>query len=660
MVDAARLYNLPVMPVDDFNRLSAQSLGEPNALVWTDHNKDGAISPGEMSGGELPTYVSAGDVHSIFTPKFEPHYRRLAEQFRQENVAKELKLTSRRLITTDVDATLRALPKSLKVTSAEVALYKRGIAKLLEVAPHIQQAFERQAGYAHDLKKTTGLTDSDRDLLTRYTTPWCRANTSEFCTALPDFAARQGAVMASGITCDALGKSPTGPNAPFSVVANDNGKPKAIPYATYYAAQLQPSAALLREAADIFAKIPREKVLAQYLVQLADDFSKTDVYPYVASDALWIAHQKSDSIIFARIGPDENSGANDGDSCHNKAAFHFSIGLKNFESTALTAQFKTNLQKWEDSYAALVGDPKIYKAQQVAVLLPDFLDIIYQNGDDTGGPGGTTSGQTLPNWCGADGTAEPCVRRTMIYANKTSQSYNEADLKKYIRPLFHSSQQKYLRPGKDNFKAIVLHELAHNFGPQAGKLKPGTSVTYQATLERGNVNWSGMIEEFKAQMGALYFPTLDLQEKRAAAKNGTLSARELAKVEEAYKYDMVNTISWSQSHILRATRSGKFKSGSPYARLSAATVGYFVEQGALQFDIETKTWKLNFDKFPDAVTRLAQKVVGMYARGDFKEVDDFMTHYLTGSGFALLHSDRLQEVAGKKPSVVYHYAIKGL
>lgn len=638
-----RIYNLPVIPEAAFNQISAELL-DKKAFVWTDSNHDGAIAPTEITGN-----AAAG-----FTPTFEAHYRRVAERFRQNSVAKELSLTYRNTITTDLNATLQKLPKSLQVTQAEIALYKRGIAKLMQAAPFIQQIFEQQVGYSSDLKTTPGLTANDKELIARYTIPWCLSNTSETCTALPTFAARQGSVLASDIDCKELGEVMTGPLSPFVAVTKENGKLKTTPYATQYEAQLKLAAIALREAAEIFKKIPRENVLAQYLVQLADDFSNTSAFPYVASNALWINHQKSDSIIYARIGPDEDSGLHGGDHCRNKAAFHFSIGLKNFESVALTTEFEPSLQKWEDQYAALVGDPKLYTAKKVSVLLPDFLDILYQNGDDTGGPNGTAIGQTLPNWCGADGLQEPCVRRTMIYANKSAQAYDKAALVRYVMPLFHPSQRQYLRSGSGNFKATVLHELAHNLGPQSGKPKPGTDISYQAPLK----SWGGMIEEFKAQMGALYFPTLELMEKREAAKSGKLSAKDLAAAEDAYKHDMINTVSWSLSHILRATRTGAFKSRSPYSQLSAATVGYFVEQGAMQFDAATKTWKLEFDQFPTAVTGLAKKVVGMYARGDFKEVDDFMNHYLSGPGYVLLHTDRLQEVAGKKPSVIFSYKIK--
>lgn len=653
MADAPRIYNLPVVPETAFNTLSATLLGEKGALVWTDHNKDGAMTPGEFSGDDVTAYVSAGDINSIFTPKFETHYRRLAEQLRQDSVAKELSLTFRKTLTTDLDAAFKALPASLHLTPAEEALYKRAIAKLLEVAPIMQQLFEHQAGYAPDLKTTTGLTANDTELIARYKTPWCLGDTSETCTALPNFAARQSAVMASGIQGDLC---KTESSSPFSVVVKEDGRVKAIPYATAYADQLQPVATLLKEAAEILQQIPREKAQAAYLSQLATDFAKTDAFPFVASNALWIDHQKSDSILFTRIGPDEDSGVAGGDPCHKKAGFHFSIGLKNLAVATFGAQYQPLLQQWEDRYAILVGDPKLYTAQKVVVLPPDIIDIVYQNGDDNGGPNGTTIGQTLPNWCGADGKQDPCTRRTMIYANKAAQAYGPEVLDKYIKPLFHPDQRRYLRQGSDNFSAIVLHELAHNLGPQPGKPKPGTKDTYQAPLKE----WGGMIEEFKAQMGALYFPTLDLEEKRLAAKAGKVSARGLAKVEEAYKYDMVNTVSWSLNHLLRATRTGAFKSRSNYSQLSAATLGYFAERGALEFDAPSKTWKLNFEKFPEATTALTQKVVGMYARANFKEVDDFMTHYLSGPGFALLHTDRLQEVAGKKPSVIFNYEIRGI
>ena len=103
-------------------------------MIWADTNGDQKPAAGKLSGSQAAQYVAK----EKFAPGFERFYRNLVEQVRQDSVARELQYTFRNKIVTDLGATLKAMPKSLNMTDAEVALYKRGIAKLLEVAPKRQ------------------------------------------------------------------------------------------------------------------------------------------------------------------------------------------------------------------------------------------------------------------------------------------------------------------------------------------------------------------------------------------------------------------------------------------------------------------------------------------------------------------------------------------
>lgn len=649
-MSSARLYGLPTPTSTQFNTTAEKILGK-GALVWTDTNNDHKVDAGELSGDKAEQYV----VKNTFTPGFEKLYRDLVEHVRQESVAKELTYTYRKTITTDLAASLKAMPKSLKITDAEIALYKRATAKLLEVAPLMQAAFEEQAGFTPEMKALPK-TKNDNELISRYGHPWCIGDKSESCSALPNFAAHESGVLASGIQCEELGDTLTGPRGPFSAVTKVDGKLVNTPYSVRFAKYQVPAQAKLLEAAAIFDQIPREKAMAKYLRELAGAFGNPAPFPFEKSDAAWMEHQTSDSVYFARIGPDENGALGAGDPCGEKAVFHFSIGLKYSASAELSDQYKPLLQKWENRIAELIGDPKLYQAQQVSVRMPDLIDITYQNGDDTGGPNGTPVGQTLPNWCGPNGDASPCARRIMIYTNKSDAAYSKDLMTKYVLPLFDPKLRGKFRTGKSSYKGTVVHELTHNLGPQSGMSNPVTGKNYQTALG----DWKGTFEEMKAQMGSLYFPSMLIIEKRAEAQAGKLSQKDLAKAEEAYQQEMVGNLAWALRHISRATRTMKFKSGSPYSRLAAVQVGYLAEQGAMKFDPKTKTWDIDFQKLPAATESLMKIVATQYAKGDLPVTDAFMRHYLEGDGFKQLQVERLQEITGKAPSINLSYEITDL
>lgn len=649
-----RLYGLPSPTPTQFNT-AAEKIAGKGALVWTDTNADKKLDASELSGSKAAQYVA----QKTFTPGFERLYRDLVEQVRQESVARELSFTYMQPLVTDIDKALRAFPKSYKITETEIALYKRGIAKLLEVAPHMQEAFQAQAGYTEDMKKSPK-TALDQELINRYGHPWCSGDSSAICSALPSLAAHESGVIASGITCKELGEDLMGPYGPFTVVTREkDGTLKTTPFSVAFAKYHEPAAAKLKEAAQIFSKIPREKSLANYLAQLADDFANPSPFPYNKSNTLWVAQKSTNSLLFVRIGPDENGNLGIAiDNCESKAKYHFAIGLKNPDFAVLSEKYMPFLSDWEKEFAELIGDPKLYTPQQVVVKPPDLVDIIYSNGDDTGGASGTSAGQTLPNWCGEDGKEEPCHRRTMIFGNKMLKSYSPDVLEKYIAPIFHASVQPILNAGKLNFESVTLHELAHNLGPQQGKPKPGTDTDFASPHGK----WKGMIEEFKAQNWSLYFRRKELLAARADAKAGKLTEAQLHAAEDVYKSESMKILVWALRHVMRATRTGTFdvSQSTAYSKLAACTLGTLVEEGALTFDDKTKTWLPDFEKISDASKTLTQKVLQLYAKGDFEKTNAFVSYWLTGDGFKQLHTDRLQEVSGKAPSAIYEYQIKGL
>ncbi len=650
---APLLFGLPTLPEKEFNRL-ANSSAPQEAITWTDDG-DGALEPEEVQD-QSASYVTVKDGKPTFTPKFETLYRRMAETYRQERVTRELSLTYVESVHTNMDAWLRKVPASVGVTDEEILSYKEGLAALLAAAPFIQEAFNQGVGYTGALLQET-LTDNDQELIQRYGHPWCTGDQSAWCVALPSLAARTSGVIISGATCEELGAKSQTLGTPFTAIGRDEktGQLVPIPYARYYADQQQPAAVALESAAALFAKIPRERALAKYLHAVATAFTNRDAFfPYHEADQAWREHGASDSLLYVRVGPDETGTAGVGDSCGLKARHHMRLGLKNFALANEGDRFKPYVQAWEHRYAELIGDPTRYVAQPVVVKMPEFWDLIFENGDAPGNANGNVIGQTLPNWCGADGTEEPCARRTMIFANKESRAYSTDIMSRYILPLFapthHADFQREI-----GAVGTVLHELTHNLGPQIGKLKPGSDIPFNKPLQK----WAGAMEEFKAQNGALDHAGQLYVAAREQSAQGKITPEELTKTADWYRTVIMRSLAWSVRMVVRATRNGKFE-GTGYSKLAAVQLGVLTEAGALSWDTQGQYWHVDFSRMPQATTNLTRTVLQLYAEGNFAKVDAFFTKYLSGDGFPLLHADRLQAVAGKMPSAVFDYKITGL
>lgn len=652
-------FKFPVMPVADFNRLMMVDQGE-GLLVWDDKNKDGtfilpdgSIDEKEFSGRDAKKYLGKKAGKYYFLKPFEPIYLSMVEKLRQEKISEELKLTFREPIVTDVIARVKEYPG---VSEQEVAFYRDGIKKLMEAAPIVQALYQKQIGTSPD-DRIKAETNDDRELFDRYGHPWCLGDTSDFCVAIPSLPKRTSNVIPGDVSCDIA--SSTG--SPFEVIVRDEaGNLISRPYSEAWLDEHSDIAESLRDAAQIFEKIPREAQLSAYLKGLADAFESKEPYPYYKSDELWNKMLSSDTLIFARIGADEVGNDPVGDRCESKARYHFNLGFVNKSVGALVEKIKPAIDRLEKHFADIIGDSANYVATPIQVQLPVFIDVIFSNGDDVGGPAGTPIGQTLPNWIGADGKGEG-MHGTMIYVNKTVKAYSEKIMKKFIMPLFVPEVQTYFSSSAGP-EATVYHEIFHNIGPRESKKKPGKDVTYgQGLVTKEGVSWKSAIEELKAQTGSLFMASEFYKDAIEKHEKGEMDDATFAKETKLYKEHITYDIAWALRMILRASRSGpEFNSTNPYSRLSAVQIGFLVEKGALKFDIAKKQWSIDFDKMPDAVNALMKKLGQLYVRSDANAVGDFFTYYTKGNGEKLLHRDVLVEVAGKMPSVLFDYQLKGL
>ncbi|MBI2343056.1 MAG: hypothetical protein HYV02_01770 [Deltaproteobacteria bacterium] len=531
---ADRIFGLPHIPEQPFNRLAKSQAGTPaaDAPQWHDADGDQQIEPEELTA-HAERFTETVDGTLRFNARFAQFYRGMVEAYRQELVGEELTLTYREKMTTDMDAWLRGLPKEVGITEAEIAQYKTGIKALLRAGPWMSQGYGEQIGYSDTLCGESARTTADADLLSRYGHPWCLSNTSSFCVALPSLPKRtQAGVVDPRISCADVGNNMLSLGNPFSAdVVDANGWQRAVPYAEHFAHIQQPVAQQLREAARAFAQIPREAALVTYLTAAAEALESRKPFPYETSDEAWRQHGRSASILYVRVGADEVGGDTIGDHCERKARYSMSIGIKNFAAAKTSDTYKPHVQAWEKYTAELIGDPALYVEGTAAMSMPLFWDIIYSVGDAVGGPAGTVIGQTLPNWCGSDGLQEPCGRLTMIFKNKEESAYKPEMMARYLFPLLNPAHHAdFLQKiGPD---ATILHELGHNLGPQLGKPKPGSSAEFGSGLRTKETSWAGTIEEFKGQNYGIDLPGWLVLRARERVAAGEMAPEKLAETEQ--------------------------------------------------------------------------------------------------------------------------------
>lgn len=636
-------------------------------IEWKDDG-DWVPEPAEIGGENKDKYINVVEYNTSL-PEGERYYLsnfrdafflifndviEKIPELRKAAVERELELTYREPVKTNFEAWLG---KNTNATSEEIGHYKAGMREMVEVSKQMKLLYQKDIGYNAELKTERG-DASDQELIDRYGHPWCIGDQGPLCVALPSLPDRGSGVFLNGVTCEEAGTDLNSFGNPFSAVQKDkDGNLRLIPYAEIFGKEQRKAAGHIRAAADHFASIPREKAFVDHLRALADAMEGTEMFPYVEADRTWHIHGHSDSIFLLRAGADEVGGDGVGDNCTTKARHHMTLGLINPQSGEMSKANEPYLQVWENDFADLIGDPSLYKAQNVVMSLPKFADVILATGDDVGGPNGTSIGQTLPNWCGEDGLEEPCKRRLMIFTNKTLRAYSPESMRKYIMPLFNPIHHGEFVEGDIGLESVVVHETVHNFGPQPGKPKPGTDTTYEATMGK----WKGTFEELKAQTGSLYFPGKKLLEARAKFKAGEIDEKQLEAAEKHYRKNILYDMGWCMRMIVMAVRGGKFEGGN-YSRLAAIQVGYLMKNGVLTYDEKNGHWTVHFenDKCLNGIRDLMQKVLKLYAEGGTEKVDKFVTYYLNGDGFKLLHHERIVEAAGDMPSVLFDYELEGI
>ena len=629
----------------EFNRLAVE-LGTP--IFWdSDANANGAIDPSELAVlwlGVDPTDRTQWVEGGAFTKRFFDDYQRV-RQLRAHDAGP--------LAPTPQDATRAALlrreldqgrPSLIRTSLVSATPAERALVQhVLAASRHIERIFHQQVGSEPLRARLPAVEGPERMVFYRNQGPWCVAPETEgnpACNALPGQPKKVSGLypevlQANGAFCDGLKAEPNAAElrSPFTVVRGLPGKLTAVPYHLAYA---EPMAAISGELRAASAGLGAdEAALKSYLEAAAKAFTDDS---WEQADEAWAKMSVSNSKWYLRIAPDEVYF----EPCSLKAGFHTSFARINQDSLRWQSLLEPLKADMERALAAAAGAP--YAARAVSFHLPDFIDLVLNAGDSRDPHGGTV-GQSLPNW---GPVANEGRGRTVAMTNLGTDADSRADLEKLARSvLCTATMSAFTSDPEPQLMGTVLHEATHNLGP-AHEYRVGNKTDRE--IFGGPL--ASMLEELKAQTGALYF-------------TDWLAARHAIGpklVQEAH----VRSITWAFGHISRgmAAADGQAR---PYSQLAAIQVGWLLKDGALAWRAtepaangeDQGCMEIRTDAFPKAIDALMRQAAGIKSRGDVDGAKKLIAEFVNVTGDALSLRETLQKRWLRAPKASYVYAIDG-
>ncbi len=613
----------------DFNRLAVH---ENLPLYWTaDSDHDRAVDPDEVVTLRYYPTATAWTDGDAFTSDFDRAYDKLTAASkatitddRLARVAKELDQGTPTLVQSDLT----------QLSTAD----KKFVAHMLKVGDLIDVLYDRTTG-ASALASKVPADPLSQSLFRRNRGPVCMASATADdpkCSAIPGSPklvadAYPAEIQQADDFCHVLEQRPdaAGLMSPFTVIRGSGSDLRAVPYTEVYSKEMTSIADELDAAADT-VRDASEAPLMAYLRAAATSFRSNDWEP---ADEAWSKMDAANSQWYVRVAPDETLT----DPCQHKAAFHFNFARINRASIEWQTKLAPLRQEMENELATLAGAP--YRARAVSFDLPDFIDIIVNAGDDRFGLDVVT-GESLPNW-GA--VADENRGRTVVMTNVTTSIDGLSARRSQAKSLLDkASLADFADDPTPNLFSNILHEASHNLGPSFGYAVDGKT---SETVFGGSL--AGMLEELKAQSGALYY--VEFLRNRGVIDD-TLAAQTYS-----------DSIVWALGQIPHGA-SGQ--DADAYAQLAAIQLGFLMDHGALTWNatamaangVDKGAFALHTDKLLPAINELMATVAGIKVRGDRSAAEALVTKYADGPAELLATiTDRWGRVP--RTSMVYSVAI---
>lgn len=350
---------------------------------------------------------------------------------------------------------------------------------------------------------------------------------------------------------------------------DEEGQLMTVPYHVQFEAQVKEAARLLREAAAL-AEYDR---LKQYLELRADALLNDDYQP---SDLAWLDMQ--DNAIDVVIGPIETY---EDQLFGYKAAHECYVLLKDMEWSERLKKYAAFLPSLQEGLPV----PPQYKAEKPgrdAQL--NAYDVVYYAGDCNAGS--KTIAINLPN--DEEVQLQKGTRRLQL-KNAMRAKFDKI-LVPIAEQLIAEDQRQYITFDAF-FGNTMFHEVAHGLGIK-------NTINGRGTVREALKEHASALEEGKADILGLYM---------------IKQLHERGEIEGDLK-DYYTTF---MAGIFRSVRFG---ASSAHGKANMIRFNFFQEQGAFQYDDETETYRVDFDKLEAASEALSERILTLQGDGDYQGV----------------------------------------
>jgi hypothetical protein len=374
---------------------------------------------------------------------------------------------------------------------------------------------------------------------------------------------------------------------------DDAGKLIVVPYHEAYRAELEQTAGLLRQAAEVAS----DAGFAGYLKLRADALLSGDYQP---SDMAWM--DMKTSPIDVVIGPIESYQ----DALYGtKAAFEAFVLIKDIAWSERLARFAQHLPALQ---RGLPVDDK-YKAEMPGTDADlNAYFAIYYGGDANSGA--KTIAINLPN----DEAVQLAKGSRRLQLENTMRAKFDTIVEPIADALIDESQRAHVQFDAF-FENVMFHEVAHGLGIK-------NTLDGKGTVREALTDLASSYEEGKADILGLYM----------IGKLGEMGELDAARLKDNYV-----------TFLAGIFRSVRFGASSAHGQANMVAFNYLQREGAFARDEASGRYRVDFDKMAIAVNSLSAKILSLQGDGDYAGATSFQNE-LGKVGPALQADlDRLQQ-----------------
>lgn len=455
---------------------------------------------------------------------------------------------------------------------------RKMIPLLIDAAKEMESVFWKQA-YGDKEELLTGLDEKEKQFAKINYGPWDRLNGNEpFIDGVGEKPAGANFYPADLTKEDAFWDADNDFSSLYTLVRRDSdGKLISIPYRVAFQQEHENAAAKLREAAEL----AEDPGLKEYLELRAEALLTDD---YQESDFAWM-DMKNNTIELV-IGPIET---------YEDQLFGYKAAHEAFVLIKDKA-WSNRLSKYAEVLPELqrgLPVPEEYKSETPGTDSDlNAYDAVYYAGDANAGS--KTIAINLPN--DEEVQLEKGTRRLQL--KNTMRAKYDKILVPISEVLIAEDQRPYI-----SFDAFfgntMFHEVAHGLGVK-------NTITGSGTVREALQNHASALEEGKADVLGLYMVN---------------ALREKGMIEEGSQQEDYVTF------LASIFRSIRFGSSNAHGRANLIRFNYFQEMGAFNYDENSETYRINFDKVGAAVDALSEEILTLQGNGDYDAVDAFVKKY---------------------------------